>query len=145
LDAAASFPLDRRAGCDIYSESVILEFLHGEETAVALKNKVDAAISTKISERCRELESELSKLSGFGGRGKAIKFAKGGTRGPVAPKYRNPKNPSETWAGRGLKPRWLAAAIKSGKKLDDFLIAGKPKASAAKQPKKTQKVRKPGK
>jgi DNA-binding protein H-NS len=78
-----------------------------------LKNKVDAAISTKISERRYELESELSKLSGFGGRGKAIKFAGGGMRGPVAPKYRNPENPSETWAGRGLKPRWLAAAIKS--------------------------------
>jgi hypothetical protein len=34
-------------------------------------------------------------------------------RGPVAPKYRNPENPSETWAGRGLTPRWLAAAIKT--------------------------------
>jgi len=108
-----------------------------------LKNKVDAAISTKISERRYELESELSKLSGFGGRGKAVKFAKGGNRGPVAPKYRNPENSTETWAGRGLKPRWLSAAIKGGKKLDDFLIAGK--ASAAKQPKKTRKVRKPGK
>src|SRR5262249_17421122 len=28
----------------------------------------------------------------------------------------------ETWAGRGAKPRWLVAAIKGGKKLDDFLI-----------------------
>jgi DNA-binding protein H-NS len=107
-----------------------------------LKNKVDAAISTKISERRHELESELSKLSGFGGRGKAIKFGRSGTMGPVAPKYRNPENPTETWAARGLKPRWLAAAIKGGKKLDDFLIAGKPKASEAKQPKKTRKMRK---
>jgi DNA-binding protein H-NS len=106
-----------------------------------LKNKVETAISTKISERRRELESELSKLAGFSGRGKATKFAGGGKR-PVAPKYRNPENPAETWAGRGLKPRWLAAAIKGGKKLDDFLIAGKSKASAAKQPKKTRKMRK---
>ena len=28
----------------------------------------------------------------------------------------------ETWAGRGVRPRWLVAAIKGGKKLDDFLI-----------------------
>jgi DNA-binding protein H-NS len=105
-----------------------------------LKNKVDAAISTKISERRHELESELSKLAGFGGRGKATKFAKGGARGPVAPKYRNTENSAETWAGRGLKPRWLAAAIKGGKKQEDFLIAGKPKASAAKQAKKTRKM-----
>src|SRR5580658_35981 len=35
-----------------------------------------------------------------------------------------PDNPAETWAGRGLKPRWLTAAIKSGKKVEDFLITG---------------------
>jgi H-NS histone family len=35
--------------------------------------------------------------------------------GPVAPKYRNPENPSEAWAGRGLKPRWLTAVSVSCK------------------------------
>jgi DNA-binding protein H-NS len=35
-------------------------------------------------------------------------------------RYRGPSG--ETWAGRGAKPRWLVAAIKGGKKLDDFLI-----------------------
>ena len=43
----------------------------------------------------------------------------------VAPKYRNPQNRSETWAGRGATPRWLRAYIKSGRKLEDFAI-GKP-------------------
>jgi DNA-binding protein H-NS len=41
----------------------------------------------------------------------------------VAPKYRNPERPSETWAGRGKKPRWLAAQLKSGKRIDDFRIS----------------------
>ena len=100
-----------------------------------LKSQVEAAISAKVTERRRELELELSKLAGFGGRGSRM--------GPVAPKYRNPENPAETWAGRGLKPRWLTAAIKGGKKLDDFLIAGTPKGSAAKQLKKVRKMRKP--
>jgi DNA-binding protein H-NS len=40
----------------------------------------------------------------------------------VVPKYRNPKRPSETWAGRGKKPRWLTAQLRSGKKIDDFRI-----------------------
>jgi DNA-binding protein H-NS len=40
----------------------------------------------------------------------------------VVPKYRNPKRPSETWAGRGKQPRWLTAQLRSGKKLDDFRI-----------------------
>jgi DNA-binding protein H-NS len=129
--------------------------LHGKDTAMALetmpiaklqhlKSQVEAAISAKVTERRRELETELSKLAGFGGRGKAMKLARGGRMGKVAPKYRNPENPTETWAGRGLKPRWLAAAIKGGKKLEDFAIEG-TEASAAKQPKKTRKMRKASK
>ncbi|MCW5705226.1 MAG: H-NS histone family protein, partial [Bradyrhizobium sp.] len=38
------------------------------------------------------------------------------------PKYRNSANPKETWAGRGMKPRWLTAALKSGKKIESFEI-----------------------
>src|SRR5271168_4848190 len=107
-----------------------------------LKNKVEAAIHTNLVERRRELESELSKLMRFeGGRGSG-KVGRGGPRGSVAAKYRNPENPAETWAGRGLKPRWLAAAIKAGKKLDDFLNPGASKGSAAKPAKKTRKTRK---
>lgn len=40
----------------------------------------------------------------------------------VFPKYQNPKNPTETWSGRGRQPRWLTPELKSGKKLDDFRI-----------------------
>jgi DNA-binding protein H-NS len=65
-----------------------------------------------------------------------------GAKGPVAPKYRNPENPSETWAGRGLKPRWLSAALKSGKTQEDFLIAGAAKSTPAKKIKKARKARK---
>lgn len=40
----------------------------------------------------------------------------------LPPLYRNPANRSETWAGRGNKPRWLASALKRGKKLEHFAI-----------------------
>lgn len=43
-------------------------------------------------------------------------------RSKVKPKYRNPKNPGETWSGRGRQPRWFAAAIKAGKKESSLLI-----------------------
>ena len=33
----------------------------------------------------------------------------------VLPKHRNPKNPAETWSGRGKQPRWLTAQLRSGK------------------------------
>jgi DNA-binding protein H-NS len=54
---------------------------------------------------------------------KTASKSKGKSTGKVAPKYRNPADPSQTWAGRGQPPRWLAAELKSGKKLEDFLIA----------------------
>lgn len=43
-------------------------------------------------------------------------------RKPAKPKYANPANKSETWTGRGRKPRWVEAALKAGKKLDDLAI-----------------------
>ena len=52
----------------------------------------------------------------------ARKSTKGYKLGKVAPKYRNPLNAGETWAGRGQQPKWMASQIASGKKLEDFLI-----------------------
>jgi DNA-binding protein H-NS len=42
---------------------------------------------------------------------------------PVKAKFRNPDQPSETWSGRGHRPRWLDAQLRSGKGIDDFRIA----------------------
>lgn len=41
---------------------------------------------------------------------------------PVASKYRNPEDPSMTWTGRGKRPKWVQAALDSGKTLDDLMI-----------------------
>lgn len=40
----------------------------------------------------------------------------------VAPKYRNPANPGETWSGRGKQPRWLAELTAAGRSLDEFRL-----------------------
>ncbi len=42
-------------------------------------------------------------------------------RSVVAPKYRDSAT-GATWTGRGKQPKWLAAALASGKKIDDFKI-----------------------
>jgi hypothetical protein len=85
------------------------------------------------------LQSNLAKPTGVG-----AAPMRGGTRGKVAPKYRNPDNPSETWAGRGLRPRWLATALKAGKRLEYFSIAEGGKKAAKKGRKlKTKVARKP--
>lgn len=53
---------------------------------------------------------------------KARKSTKGRSLGKVAPKYRNPANAKDTWAGRGKQPRWLVAETAKGRKLEEFLI-----------------------
>jgi DNA-binding protein H-NS len=77
--------------------------------------KLQADIERTLSSRAAQLRNELSKLSGKAGH--PLK----GRKAPV--KYRSPSG--ETWAGRGAKPRWLVAAIKKGKKVEDFLIKRK--------------------
>ncbi len=102
-----------------------------------LRDQVDALLSAKVAEERRAATDHLTRLDrlvGNAGRGKG---AVRGARGPVAPKYLNPDNPIETWAGRGLKPRWLAAALKSGGKLEDFSIDARQKKTRA-APKKAR-------
>lgn len=53
---------------------------------------------------------------------KARKTTKGYKLGKVEPKYRNPANASETWAGRGKPPRWLAVYLDQGRRIEEFLI-----------------------
>jgi DNA-binding protein H-NS len=112
------------------------------DALIGLRGKIDAVLGTKVAGERRALENELAKLTRFEPGGTRSKLSLGrGARGKVAPKFRNPENPGETWAGRGLKPRWLSAAIKTGKKLEDFRIAGSGKDAAAKPAKKKPRVK----
>jgi DNA-binding protein H-NS len=79
---------------------------------------VVAKLSRKIAAERDVLEHRLRKLGVSDGELRREKrpYPK------VSPKYRNPKNHSETWAGRGKQPRWLTKQLRSGKKLTDFLI-----------------------
>jgi len=43
-------------------------------------------------------------------------------RAPVPPKYANPADKSQTWSGRGRKPKWVVEALDNGKSLDDLKI-----------------------
>src|SRR5215469_6986637 len=90
------------------------------EALMDLRMRVDEMLvehRAKIEEQLEKMDGAIAVVSGakiVRGRGSALKGKK------VPPKYRSPSG--ETWAGRGAKPRWLVAAIKGGKKLDDFLI-----------------------
>jgi DNA-binding protein H-NS len=96
-----------------------------------LSEQVAAALNAKVIEERRTVQDQLSKLDRLAAGGSRGKGVRGALRGAVAPKYRNPDSPEETWAGRGLKPRWLAAALKTGKTLEDFSIAAPVKRGRA--------------
>ena len=70
-----------------------------------------------------------------------------GSKGPkaaVAPKYRNPENPAQTWSGRGKRPLWFSEALKKkGVTADSMLIGGaatKPVPAKKVAPKATKKA-----
>jgi DNA-binding protein H-NS len=95
-----------------------------------LREQVDAVLGLKVREERRALEERLGTLGRLTANGSGSKRM-GGVRGAVAPKYRNPDDPAETWAGRGLKPRWLSAKLKAGHKLEEFSIEANGKRAKA--------------
>jgi DNA-binding protein H-NS len=88
------------------------------EALMDLRKRVDEMLLKRRAEIEKQLERMDRGIAVVGGRGGQRRSALRGRK--VPPKYRGPSG--ETWAGRGAKPRWLVAAIKGGKKLDDFLI-----------------------
>ena len=89
-----------------------------------LQGQVGRSIASYEDRRKREAVAELEEaakkmgfsLSELTGASSARK------RSASAPKYANPADPSQTWTGRGRKPKWMEAALKAGKSPDDLLI-----------------------
>lgn len=114
------------------------------EALLQLRDDIGAVLTRKAG----QLQTQLAAL-GNGGWVSSAKNAVGRPRGSkmkgrkVPPKYRNPKDRSETWAGRGAMPRWMAAEIKKGKKREDFAIdktAARAKRAPVKRAKRTKKT-----
>lgn len=68
---------------------------------------------TELEEKARALGFSLSELTGAApARGRTAAVAK----------YANPADASDTWSGRGRKPRWFIEALASGKSESDLAI-----------------------
>ena len=87
-----------------------------------LHEKMTATLNAKISAEKKVLEDRLAQLNGPFRVEQTSETPKRRPYPQVFPKYRNPVEPSETWAGRGKRPRWLTAQLKSGKQIDNFRI-----------------------
>ena len=87
-----------------------------------LYEEVAETLAAKLTAKKNVLDERLDQLSrpsldavyhGKGG---------GGSHPKALPKFQNPDEPSQTWTGRGKQPKWLAAQLRSGKRLEDFRI-----------------------
>jgi DNA-binding protein H-NS len=108
----------------------------------SLHEQISQILSVRITSEKRELERRLAVLNrskdvieGPGSDSAQSYNATGKARRKyprVLPKYRNPQT-SETWSGRGKQPRWLVAAIKTGRKIEDFEIGGASESRSRRQ------------
>lgn len=95
----------------------------------ALKSKSHDKVLSKIVAMAKEAgltASDITKALSSGKPAKAAKPLRTAKKGSlagkkIAPKYRNPANPEQTWTGRGVSPAWVQALKASGA-LDSALI-----------------------
>ena len=97
-----------------------------------LHEEIIRVLAARLTSEKRALEKRLSQLSREKGEVTQsepldLKLKENGSarrrKYPrVFPKYRNPNESSETWSGRGKRPRWLTAALKAGHSIEEFVI-----------------------
>lgn len=84
-----------------------------------LHETISTILGARIESEKRQLEDRLRTLN------RTFTQQSREARRPypkVLPKFQNPVQPSQTWAGRGKKPRWFNEMIEAGKSLDDLRI-----------------------
>ena len=112
-----------------------LESLSDEDLR-ELSVRVRQTLQTRVRSRL-EAYQQMAREAGFevtigkpeegdgrrrGGRPSLAAEGGEGEHRMVAPKYRNPDDPSQTWSGRGVTPKWLTEKMAAGGSREDFLI-----------------------
>lgn len=89
----------------------------------ALEKQIAETMRAERAEAVTQVRSLMAQygltVADIGGR--APSAVKRGGGGKVAAKYRDPST-GDTWSGRGLKPKWLSAALAAGRSISDFAI-----------------------
>ncbi|MEN5355897.1 MULTISPECIES: H-NS family nucleoid-associated regulatory protein [Stenotrophomonas maltophilia group] len=101
-----------------------------QQTKILTRPKA-AAMRAKINKYVKDHGYTIEELYGVPDAAAPSKSKKTNVRkspsarklGKVAPKYRNPANPEETWTGRGRQPKWMALLVAKGALPQDFLIS----------------------
>ena len=101
-------------GIEKASYKELVEARDAIDAALAKRKEQERGeVKRKVAELANESGFEIAEL--FGGR-------RGGKKASGSAKYRNPKDASQTWTGRGRKPNWLVEAVSQGAKLESFEV-----------------------
>lgn len=89
-----------------------------------LHSQIAKAISTFEDRKRKEAIAELEEIARSKGFSLAdlTGVAVPRKRSPAVAKYVNPADSSDTWSGRGRKPRWFNDALAAGKTPEDLAI-----------------------
>src|SRR3954469_13676669 len=104
----------------------------GDQQVREVMDRIREALQERFTSRVQEFR-EFAREAGYtvtlhkigkeeGRQSKRVASQEDRRRG-VSPKYHNPDNPEETWAGRGRKPKWVEEKLENGSSLDDLLIS----------------------
>jgi DNA-binding protein H-NS len=75
-----------------------------------LHEKVQAAIDDKRVSGRQDMRSKMEEMARASGFSVAELFGRGKAKSKGVAKFRNPKDPTQTWTGRGRRPNWMVAA-----------------------------------
>ncbi len=102
------------------------EYSNLSETELqAVIDNAAVALKEKKSLKRKETIAEIKKLANSIGVtvniiDDNIPSSRKGKKVPA--KYRNPKDKTQTWTGRGVAPKWMQALIAAGHDKSEFLI-----------------------
>ena len=89
---------------------------------VKLQERVEQAIAEKRAADAQATKEQLRQMAEKAGFDIRELYGKRGPKSSGFAKYRNPKDTSQTWTGRGRKPNWLVAKLSKGAKMSDFAV-----------------------
>ena len=93
-----------------------------KEELMALIAKAQAQLEAIKRSHHKEVIAQIKELAASIDVTVDIHETSKATSAKIPAKFCNPDNPSQTWTGRGMAPKWLKDLVEKGHNKDEFLI-----------------------
>jgi DNA-binding protein H-NS len=119
-EAPPALPLDLATFSDANLSNLVTE---AEQELARRRAQREADALASILSQVQALNLDPAKVVAALGKRSGPRPRSGSdARSTVTPKYRNPENPSQTWAGRGQTPKWIELDPVTKQPLPRFVI-----------------------